>query len=213
MKALRKKRPEIKNPEYERFLKLLNELTPWHRFLVLQLINWMVFKHKIMDLPVRWVKFQLDLENDLKRFGMPHKLHWLLVTWFNRRPFPDTNKSFMCNGKKIWHHYFLEKHNFEFHLRYKDELPGLIWFKLKRDGTAKVLIFNIRENFRNAGLGTFVFQESVKLLKDRVTCIEGVLQKKYDPNYEDSLRWLRKQGFEITQKKNDDYEFKFWVNK
>jgi hypothetical protein len=213
MNTSKKRELESERRRLQELRQLLEQLTPWDRFLVLQRVRWMVFRNKIKDIPITWVKFQLDLEDDLKRFGMPRKWHWQLVKWFNRQPFPDTNQSFICKGRRVWHHYFLEKYNFEFHLQYKEEFPGLIWFKIKRDGTAKVLSFNIGENFRNAGMGTFVFQESVKLLQDRVTCIRGVLQKKYHPKPEASLRWLRKQGFEITQKKNGDYEFEFWMNK
>lgn len=213
MNTSKKRELEDERRRLQELRYLLERLTPWDRYIVLQRVRWMVFRNKVKDIPITWVKFQFDLEDDLKTLGMPRKLHWQLVKWFNRQPFPDINKSFMCNEKRIWYRHYLGKYNFEFDLRHKDKIPGIIWFKIKRDGTAQILSFHIRENFRNAGLGTFVFQESVKLLQGRVTCIQGVLQKKYHPESEASLRWLHKQGFEITQKKNGNYEFEFRINK
>ncbi|MBL8102333.1 MAG: GNAT family N-acetyltransferase, partial [Anaerolineales bacterium] len=121
------------------------------------------------------------------------------------------DRYFLNQGRKIWYHCFVEADSFELHLDYKAQFPGYVWLQPEKDGTATIVGIHVREGFRNTGLGTVMFQEAVKQVRDRVTCIKGVLEKEYYPEPEDSFRWLHRQGFEIKEKENGDYEVELWL--
>lgn len=213
MKTQEEKEHQEDRFRYEEFAEIFRQLTPWNQFLVINRFRWLLFKQRIQAIPVSWLRFQLNLEDDMRDLGMPRQLKWQLVKWFNFQPFSDVTEYFMCKGKKIWHSYFLEEDNFEFHLHYKHKFTGMVWLELKDDGVADIIGIDVCEDLRNAGLGTTMFQESVKLIKDKVTCIKGVLEKEYYPEPVASLRWLRRQGFEVIQRQNGDYQVELWINK
>ncbi len=205
--------------EYKRKEKWVSEmckhyerLSPWGKFRFRLFTDWLILQQQFKGLPLNWIQFVLDMERQIEVYGMPFRLKLQLEKWFNNRPYPDVKEYFLWEGEKIWHYSSLEDDNFELHLRYKSRLSGNVWLQLEKDGTVTIIGIHIQEDFRNAGLGTVMFQEAVRQISDRTTCIKGILEKEYYPEPEDSLRWLRKQGFEIKQTENGDYELELWLS-
>ena len=66
MKSDIEKEYESKCRRIEYMAELLEQLPPWDQFEILLRIYWMFFRHKIKEIPMKWVKFQIDLEDDVK---------------------------------------------------------------------------------------------------------------------------------------------------
>ncbi len=211
MKSEAEKEYKRRRRQTEEFIKIYEQLSPFNKFLVYLRILMAICKQTIEVLPAKWVKIQLKLEEELRLYGMPFVVKFQLERWFNYRPYPDVKDYFLWKGKKVWHYSFLEDDNFELHLRYKGRMPGNVWLQPEKDGTATIIGIHIQESFRNTGLGTMMFQEAIRQVKGRVTCIRGVLEREDYPEPESSFRWLRRQGFEIKEKENGDYEVELWL--
>lgn len=211
MKSEAEREYERKEKQAREFYELYKQMTPWDQFELLLRIRWMIFRSQIRALPLNWVKFMLDMERQFELHGMPFVVKLQLEKWFNYPPYPDVKEYFLWKDEKVWHYSFLEDDNFELHLRYKGRMPGNVWLQPEKDGTATIIGINIQESFRNTGLGTMMFQEAIRQVKGRVTCIRGVLEREDYPEPESSFRWLRRQGFEIKEKENGDYEVELWL--
>lgn len=211
MKTKEERDYERERRKQEELIELFEQLTPWNKFEVILYARWLILRQWFKDIPVNWIRFQINLEDDFRELGMPRGLRRQLTKWFNYCPFPG-DKYFLWKGKKIWYHTFLEEENFELHLEFKSRSSGHVWLELEKDGVATIIGIHVRDKFRNAGLGTVAFQEAVNQIKHRINRIKGVLEREYYPEPKESIRWLQRQGFQVMQKENGDYEVELRIN-
>ncbi|NOH03144.1 MAG: GNAT family N-acetyltransferase [Chloroflexi bacterium] len=204
--------------DYEREQRRLREmyekyqqLPLYHKFKFMLFIYWLIFKSRVKSLPLYWIKFVTDMERQFELHGMPFALKLKLEKWFNY-PTHSDKKFFTCQDKKIWYHCWNEKDNFELHLHYRAGHPGHIWFAINEDGTATIIGIHVKEEYRNKGLGTMAFQEAISQIKDKASSLKGTLERQDFPEPDASFRWLRRQGFEIKEKENGDYEIELRIN-
>ena len=204
--------------DYERDQRRLREmyekykqLSPYHKFEFMVFMYWLVFKSRIKSLPLDWIRFVTDMERQFELHGMPFALKLKLGKWFNY-PVHSDKKFFICQGMKIWYHCWHEEDNFELHLYYRAKYPGNIWFTINEDGTATIISIHIQEEYRNKGLGTMAFREAISQIRAKVSSLKGTLERQDYPEPDASFRWLRRQGFEINEKENGDYEIELRIN-
>ncbi|HCK67604.1 MAG TPA: hypothetical protein DHW49_15190 [Anaerolineae bacterium] len=211
MKSEKEKNYERRSRKRDEFIEIFERLSTWNKLLVISKLYWLLFLQKLKEFPANWVRYQIDFEEDIREHGMPFRLKLSLQRWFNYPPY-KSETYFNIQGKKIWFHSFVEEDNFELHLQYKGRFAGHIWFQPEKDKTATIIGIHIREEFRNIGLGTIAFQEAINLIKGKISCLRGVLEKEYERDIEASLRWLNRQGFETIKKENGDYELIFRID-
>lgn len=205
MKSKAERDYERSQRQLREIYEIYNQLSPWNKFDFMLHVYWIVFKSKIKSLPLDWVNFVLDMERQFELHGMPFALKLKLEKWFNYPAHRD-KKFFICQGMKIWYHCWNEEDNLELHLYYRAKYPGNIWFQIEADGTATIIGIHIQKEYRNKGLGTMAFHEAISQIRGKVSFLKGVLEKQDYPEPEASFRWLRRQGFEIKEIENGDYE-------
>lgn len=54
--------------------------------------------------------------------------------------------------------------------------------------------------------------EAISQIRVKVSSLNGTLERQDYPEPDASFRWLRRQGFEITEKGNGDYEIELKIS-